>query len=167
MWRRLDEARAKNLFLQTIIGKIFGTILRNTVKVNKTWKMWYLISRAFSLPLLTFTIWKEDWALGCVSTNICYFSNISKFPQILSLKSSPNTWGNLCSKFIMWYIKCRFTCSDSDLSEIIKKCQNIITMIVINFFPSVLFQWSFNFLGNVNILGQKCYFLQKTTNRQS
>ena len=27
-------------------------------------------------------------------------------------------------------IKCRFTCGDSDLSEVIKKCQNIMTRIV-------------------------------------
>ena len=34
------------------------------------------------------------------------------------------------TKFVMLNIKYRFTCGDSDLSEIIKKCQNIMTRIV-------------------------------------
>ena len=32
--------------------------------------------------------------------------------------------------FVMLDIKYRFTCDDSDRSEIIKKCQNIMTRIV-------------------------------------
>ena len=35
------------------------------------------------------------------------------------------------TKFVMLDIKYRFTCDDSELSEIIKKCQNIMTRIVV------------------------------------
>ena len=38
--------------------------------------------------------------------------------------------GNSCIKFVMVDIKCRFTCGDSDLGQIIKKCQNIMMRIV-------------------------------------
>ena len=65
-------------------------------------------------------------------------------------------------------IKYRFTCRDSDLSEIIKKCKNIVARIVWKFYVCcLLFQWWFNFLKKVPILAQKYYFVQKSTNRQS
>ena len=73
--------------------------------------------------LSTFNFWKEDWALGCVSTLIWHFSNISQFPKILSLTSFSNSWGNSWIKFVMLDIKYRFPCGESEISEIIQKCQ--------------------------------------------
>ena len=62
-----------------------------------------------------------------------FFSNISWFINILSLKSFSKSWGKSCNKFLMLDIKHRFTCSDSDLSQVIKMCQNIMTKIVCKF----------------------------------
>ena len=89
--------------------------------------------RAFWQPLSTFNFRIKDWAIGCISTHIWHFSNIFSFPKILTLKSFGNSWGNPCTKFVMLDIKYRFTCGDSDQSEIIKKCQNIMTWIIWKF----------------------------------
>ena len=70
---------------------------------------------SFSHILPTFNLYKEDWTLGCVSTHIWHFSNISEFPKILSLK----LFGNSCTKFVMLNFKYRFTFRYSDLSQII------------------------------------------------
>ena len=40
----------------------------------------------------------------------------------------------LCTKFVMLDIKYRFTCGDSDLSKIMKKCPNIMARIVVKVF---------------------------------
>ena len=85
--------------------------------------------KAFWQLLSTFNFWKKDWAIGWISTHIWYFSNISKFPKILNLKSFGNSWANSCTKFVMLDIKYHFTCGNSDLSEIIKKCKNIMATI--------------------------------------
>ena len=55
------------------------------------------------------------------------------FPNFL--RSFGNSSGSLCTKFVMLDIKYRFTCGDSDLSEIIKKCQNIMARIVVAYNP--------------------------------
>ena len=49
------------------------------------------------------------------------------FSNFLSLRLFGNLWGKSCTKIV---IKYRFTCGYSDLSEIFKKCQNIIARIV-------------------------------------
>ena len=92
--------------------------------------MQYLILHVFWQLLPIFNFWKEEWALGCISIYISHFSNISKFPKILSPKSFSNSFSNSCTKFVMLDIKYCFTCGDSDLREIIKKCQNIMARIV-------------------------------------
>ena len=38
----------------------------------------------------------------------------------------------MCIKFATLDIKYRFTCGDLNLNEIIKKCQNIMTRIVVS-----------------------------------
>ena len=53
----------KNMFAQTILGKIFGTKERNPVKLEKTSKIDFLILLVFWQLLSKFNIWKEDWAL--------------------------------------------------------------------------------------------------------
>ena len=55
--------------------------------LDRTRRVWYLLLRIFWLLLPKFNIWKGDWALSDISTQIWYFSNISLFPKILSLKS--------------------------------------------------------------------------------
>ena len=129
--------------------------------MNKPLKICYLILSVFWQLLSKFNFWKADWALGCLSTQIWHFFNISQFRKILSLKSfgnfSGNSWGNSFTKFVILDVKYRFTCGDSDLCLIIEKCQNIMTRIVWKlFFYSLHFQWWFNYLEKVPILAQKC-----------
>ena len=85
-------------------------------KYSKTgYLIWYLILRVSELLLPKFDFWKKDRTLGFVSTQVLYFSDISQFLKIQGLKSFDNSFGNLCTKFVILNIKCRFTCSDSDL----------------------------------------------------
>ena len=49
---------------------------------------------------------------------------------MISLKSFGNSWGSSYTKFDILDIKHSFTCGDSDLCQIIKKCQNIMSRIV-------------------------------------
>ena len=66
--------------------------------------------------------------LGCVSARICPASGVFGFPGVLSPILVCDR--RLCrdiTKFVMVDIKSRFTCGDLDLSEIIKKCKNIMT----------------------------------------
>ena len=114
------------MFPQTILAKTCGTNYRNTIKLDNTSKMQYLILCVFWKLLPIFNFWKEEWALGCISIYISHFFNISEFPKILRLK----TFGNSCTKFVMLDIKYRFSCGDLGLSEIIKKCQKIMARIV-------------------------------------
>ena len=74
---------------------------------------------------------KADYALGYVSTQIWYFSDISQFPKILSLKSFGNLFGNSYIKFAILDIKVPFTCGESDLYWNIVKFQNFLTRIVV------------------------------------
>ena len=97
-------------YLSTILGKVFGTKLRNPVKLYRTRKVWYLLFRVFWLLLPKFNFWKGDWVLGYVSTQIWDFPNISLFPKILSVKSFGNSWDNSYTKFAILDITFRFTC---------------------------------------------------------
>ena len=45
--KRMDQVRAKHLFAQTILDKIFGTKWSNLVKLDKRRKVWYLFLRVF------------------------------------------------------------------------------------------------------------------------
>ena len=83
--------------------------------------------------LTNFYFWQEGWTLGYHSMMLTQFPDISQLAKFLSLKSFGNSWGNSCTKFVMLDIKYHFTCSDSDLSKIIKKCQNIMTKTVWKF----------------------------------
>ena len=100
---------------------------------------WY-INKTDQLETL-FNFWKEDSTLGCVSSNMSHFSNISKFAKILNHKSFGNPWDNSCTKFVKLNIKYRFTCGNWDLRKIIKKCQNIMTRFV----------WKFSFTLYISI----------------
>lgn len=148
-WRILGLVTAKNVFAQKIAAKIFGKNYRNTVNLDKKSKIQYLILRMFWQLLPTFNIWKKELELGCVSTLIWHFFNISCFPTIQRLKSLGNSCTNSCTKFTLPDIKHCFTLVDSGLTKIIKKCQNII-------FCSLLFQWCVSFPEKIPILDQKC-----------
>ena len=51
--------------------------------------------------------------------------------MIVSLKSFGNSSGNSCTKFVKLDIKCRLTCGDLDLYQIIDKFKNILTEVVV------------------------------------
>ena len=103
---------------------------RNPLKLNRTTKVWYLLLRVFWLILPKFNFWKGDRALGYVTTQIWDFPNICLFPNILSLKSFGNSFGNSYSKFAILVITFRFTSGWSDLYQNIVNFQNIMTKIV-------------------------------------
>ena len=106
----LGRVKTENLFSQTILGKIFWTKKRNSVKLDRLRKVWYLFLRGFELLLPKFIFWKGDWALGYESTQIWDFRNISLFSKILILKSFGNLWGNSYTKFAVLDTSFRFTC---------------------------------------------------------
>ena len=69
----------------------------------------------FYLLLPKSNIFKGDWALGYVSTQIWGFPNIFYFPNILSLSSFCNSWSNTYNKFTILDIIFRLACGESDL----------------------------------------------------
>ena len=78
-------------------------------------------------------------ALSYVSTQIWDFSNISYFPNIVSIK----LFGSSCTRFILLKIKFLFTCGESDLYYNIVKFQNTMTRIIVsrlNFQSCLCFQ---------------------------
>ena len=96
-------------------GKNIGHKVKKSSKIGPDFKHFSSNFACFWQLLSKFNFWKEDWALGCMFTQIWHFSNISLFPKILSLKPFDNSWGNSCRKFVMLDIKYRFTCGYSDL----------------------------------------------------
>ena len=93
-----------------VLGEIFGTKWRNPVKLDRKRNVWYQLLHVFWQLLPKFNLWKEDWALGYVSTQIWDFPNIFLFPKILSLKLFGNSWGNSYTKFAILDITFCFTC---------------------------------------------------------
>ena len=97
----------------TILGKTFGTKQKSskTGQLKKSLVSTFL--GVFWQLLPNFNFWKEDCALGYVSTQIWDFRNISLFPKILRLKSFDNLWGNsyqICYtiyhvSFYLWLIR--------------------------------------------------------------
>ena len=124
------ELRPKIFFAQTILYKIFGTKLRNPVKLDTRRKAWYLLLHVFSLLMSKLNLWKGDWALDYVFTQIWHFSKISFFPNFLSLKSFRNSSGNTCTKFALLVIRVRYTCGSSGFYYNIVKFQNVMTKVV-------------------------------------
>ena len=110
IWRWLGQFVRKKLFTQTIVEKING----KSKEVKQNWTrpgLWDLVLRNFWLLWLKFYLWKGDWALSSVSTQLWDFPNLSSFPKILSLKSLNNSWGNSYIKYNMLV----FTCGESNL----------------------------------------------------
>ena len=92
-------------------GKIFGTQLKNLVKLDRIRKVRYLLLHVFWLPLPKLSLCKGDWALDYASTQIWDFSKISLLRNITSLKSFGISSGNFCANFVLLVIISRFTCS--------------------------------------------------------
>ena len=74
----------------TTIPKIFETKSSFHVKQRSTRKVQFLFFSSFLLVLTKYSFWEEDWALGYNSMKFGDFSDISKFPKILSLRSFGN-----------------------------------------------------------------------------
>ena len=67
--RELGRIINKNLFMWTILDKIFEIKQRNKKQLNKNKKrlpnFWQLLQK--------FYLWKEDWGLDYISTQFCAF----------------------------------------------------------------------------------------------
>ena len=83
LWQYFQATLSRQIRLTarqaTISDKIFETKYRNSVKLDRTRKAWYLLLRVFWLLLQKFNFWKRDWALGYISTEIWDFPNVSLF----------------------------------------------------------------------------------------
>ena len=109
------------LTLNKILGKIF---LKNQAKLNNSIKYWHLLSRNFWCLLPKSIFCSESKKLGSAHINFCVFTNISKFPKILSLKSFGNSSGNPYTMFVKLDIKSHFTCGKWTLYWSTVNCQN-------------------------------------------
>ena len=133
----LGWIRTKNLFAQTILGKIFAKKLRTPVKLDWTRKLWFLLFHAFWLLLpklnlckrdwprklwflLFHAFWlllpklnlcKRDWLLDYVSSQIWDFPKLFLLPNILTLKAFSNSWDNSYTEFLLLVTTFRFTCA--------------------------------------------------------
>ena len=103
--------------------KVFGTKLKNSIKIRQHWKSLASIFTYFWIANFKFS--KGDSTLGFIQ--VWSFSNISQFPQIVSLTLFGNLWDNSYTRTLILEIKFRFNCGDLDLyyrfshSVIIKK----------------------------------------------
>ena len=70
------------------------------------------------------------------------FTEISKFPKILILKSFCNSWGNLYILCLLLMITLLFTCGERKHWSNIKRSQNIMTMIIESHFIIYFFSFS-------------------------
>ena len=100
----------KKLFAQTSLGEVFGVYFKNPVKLVRTRKVWYLLLHVLWLLLPKFNLCKGDWSLDYVRTKMWDFSNISLFPNIISLKSFGHSCGNSYTKFAFLVTRLVFTC---------------------------------------------------------
>ena len=107
----LGWIRTKNLFAQTILGKIFAKKLRTPVKLDWTRKLWFLLFHAFWLLLPKLNLCKRDWPLDYVSSQIWDFPKLFLFPNILTLKAFSNSWDNSYTEFLLLVTTFRFTCA--------------------------------------------------------
>ena len=88
VWNVLGQVKSKNMFSETI-HKIFETNTSSHLKQRNTRKFNFCFCRVFLLVLTNFDFWQEQWALGYHLMKFRQFLDISKFPQIFSLKPFP------------------------------------------------------------------------------
>ena len=62
-----------------ILCKIFWEKLRNQIKLNKTEKLWYLVSPIFWAPVPNICFCSGDWTLGCIPWSFEVFLTCSYF----------------------------------------------------------------------------------------
>ena len=95
--------RPRRILGPTILDKIFEA--RNPVQLDKTRTLRHLLLCSFLLLLSKFNFCKGDRVLRCISTKIWLFFNISYFPNIQTLTSFGNSWGDVYTKFFILNIK--------------------------------------------------------------
>ena len=92
--------------------------------------------KSLLLVLTKLSLWQGDWALGYHYMKFRQFSDISKFPNILSLKSFGNSWGNSYIPCLWILIAHRFICTERRIWQNIERSQNIVKLIVWKIFFS-------------------------------
>ena len=133
-----QEASSKTKLLKLKISTFDGAHLKSLIKFfiqthvkqRTTGKVQFLVSSTFLLVLTKFSFWEEDLALGYTSITFWHFLNIFWFAKTLSLKS----FGNSYIPCLWLIITLRFTCGEREIYSTIKMSQNIMRMILFNFF---------------------------------
>ena len=67
----------ENFFNTTILAKIYATNFSVGVKQHTTGKFQFQFLKSFSLALIKFSFWEEEWAFGYKSMKIWDLLNIS------------------------------------------------------------------------------------------
>ena len=102
VWRRLGRAKAKTLFAKRIPDKIFLAKQRNSVKLYRSFDIYFCVF--LDNYCKTFNFWKWYWALGYVSSQIWDIPSISfYFWWIGSVLKVPQDHDQDC-RFKFWCI---------------------------------------------------------------
>ena len=133
-----QEASSKTKLLKLKISKFDAAhlqsfmkyFMQSHVKERTTGKVQFLVFSTFLVVLTKLSFWEEDLALGYSSITFWHFLNIFWFAKTLSLKS----FGNSYIPCLWLIITLRFTCGKSEIYSTIKMSQNIMRMILFNFF---------------------------------
>ena len=113
----------------------FGTKQRNLVKFDRARNVWYLHLGYLFLPSIAKPWFLEEklvTRLG-LHPNLRFLLIFRNFRRS-SLKSFNNSWANSYTKFVILYIKVRFTYGKLDLYRYIVKFQNTLAKIAWKFF---------------------------------
>ena len=85
---------------------------------------------SYFCSLYTNFIWSGRWVLSYHSMKFSDFPDHFYFPKVLSFKSLSNLWDNSYIPCLLLIIALSFTCGEKKVWQNIKRCQNIMKMIV-------------------------------------
>ena len=111
------------------LGQNIWNKVNKLSKLNKARELWYLLLHTFWLLLPQFNFLEET--LGTrpnLHPDLWFFQ---RFPNFWSFKSFGCSWDNLYTTFFIMDFKFRFTCSESDLYQNIRKFRNIMTRLYV------------------------------------
>ena len=108
--------------------------LRKSAKLDKTRKLWYLLSRKF-WPLFPKTKFQRvDWRIVCLFTHPIWrfflFPNLLIFLYLLILKSLGNSWANLYTEFTILDIKYRFSSGELNFHRSTLNYKDIMLLVL-------------------------------------
>ena len=101
--------------------------------LEKTGKLLYLFLSIFWALVPKTYFYKGAWGQDCTPLQFWDFLNSSLFPNILSLRSLGNLWGNLYNKVFILDIKFRVTFGEWKLYCNFEQFSNIMNSIAVFF----------------------------------